>query len=569
MSKKLVKTAKRALGLVFAFLLSIESFAAVVSDNDGSAFITKAEFDSLTNDFQTTLDSYNNQIDSKIDNAIASYLAGITSSTETTMQSNISIFSYPLKIVNYYKSLVNLDEPTTEQSDPFFTPGYQFYGGLHRAAEANGSLGISLLTLEPSIKENKWMNVSWNGNKCVINGMSGALDYWLTGAIYYDGDHYISDADYEGGLIFCDFKSVGSSETGAIAYGGSRTAKTGYSLYENYDVYTHTRELFDVKMVGGIVSALADGYWGYTSTESLDPLKWKSTAGSTSYYVWVNRCGVEDKLRSYRYNPVFSSNLDTVFNCGLYYDSTVTDLNNTTYKKYLAPVTFGTDQKIYLTNHKRYRKAITQSDRSKTGWWKMYTFYDEIRYPALGVITTGLNIESEYSTSPKTGTNAHPVKQRSAVKTNDLYYNFKLESGLYAEHHMVDGVPILSVPSNFKDKLDTVTIEIDISGQKTTNVKYAIFSVGPITTQKYDTNVESNPNYLKVEKLNKTASGLRKVCLEEGKNEIEISAVDGNTTLIKGGDVLLMKLLWEDATSEEEYVKLNNPAKFVLKLKSE
>ncbi len=560
---------KKSLCLIFAFLLSINTFAAAVSDNDGSAFITKAEFDSLKNDFQTQLDSYNNQIDSKIDNAISSYLAGITFAKETTMQSNISIFSYPLKIVNYYKSLVDLDAPTAEQRDPFFTPGYQFYGGLHRAKDTNGSLGISLLTLEPSVKEKKWMNVTWNGNKCVINGMSGALDYWLTGAIYYDGDHQVNDADDEGGLIFCDFKSTGSAETGGIAYGGSRTAKSGYSLYANYDIYTHTRELFDVKMVGGIVSTLTDGYWGYTSTESLDPVKWKTPSGGTDKYVWINRCGVEDKLRSYTYNPVFSSNLDTVFNCGLYYDSTVTDLNNTTYKKYLAPVTFGTDQKIYLTNHKRYRKAIKQSDISKTGWWQMYTFNDSIRYPALGVITTGLNIESEYSTSPKTGTNAHPVKQRSAVKTNDLYYNFELESGLYAEHHMVDGVPILSVPSNLKEKLDTVTIEIDISGQKTTNAKYAIFSVGPITTQKYDTNVESNPNYLKVKKLNKTASGLRKVRLEEGKNEIEISAVDGNATLIKGGDVLLMKLLWEDATSEEEYVKLNNPATFVLKQKSE
>ena len=58
-------------------LLSIESFAAVVSDNDGSAFITKAEFDSLKNNFQSQIDNYNTSIDSKIDGAIAAYLAGI------------------------------------------------------------------------------------------------------------------------------------------------------------------------------------------------------------------------------------------------------------------------------------------------------------------------------------------------------------------------------------------------------------------------------------------------------------------------------------------------------------
>ena len=58
---------------------------AVVSDNDGSAFITKAEFDSIKNDFQTQIDQYNTSIDRKIDGTIASYLAGIrTNNTEST-----------------------------------------------------------------------------------------------------------------------------------------------------------------------------------------------------------------------------------------------------------------------------------------------------------------------------------------------------------------------------------------------------------------------------------------------------------------------------------------------------
>ena len=73
---------KKALCLIFAFLLSIESFAAVVSDNDGSAFITKAEFDSLKNNFQAILDSYNTGIDSKIDAAISSYIAGVKAEKE-------------------------------------------------------------------------------------------------------------------------------------------------------------------------------------------------------------------------------------------------------------------------------------------------------------------------------------------------------------------------------------------------------------------------------------------------------------------------------------------------------
>lgn len=65
------------MALLLVLLLSIESFGAIVSDNDGSAFITKAEFDSLKNDFQAQINSYNTSIDSKIDGAIAAYLSGI------------------------------------------------------------------------------------------------------------------------------------------------------------------------------------------------------------------------------------------------------------------------------------------------------------------------------------------------------------------------------------------------------------------------------------------------------------------------------------------------------------
>ena len=75
--RKGTRLTKRIVALLLVLLLSIESFGAVVSDNDGSAFITKAEFDSLKNNFQSQIDQYNTSIDSKIDGAIASYLAGI------------------------------------------------------------------------------------------------------------------------------------------------------------------------------------------------------------------------------------------------------------------------------------------------------------------------------------------------------------------------------------------------------------------------------------------------------------------------------------------------------------
>ena len=70
-------------------LLSLNTFAAVVSDNDGSAFITKAEFDSLKNNFQSQIDQYNTNIDNKIDAAVASYIAG--SKMEKTTVENMPV----------------------------------------------------------------------------------------------------------------------------------------------------------------------------------------------------------------------------------------------------------------------------------------------------------------------------------------------------------------------------------------------------------------------------------------------------------------------------------------------
>jgi hypothetical protein len=69
---------KRLVAIFLVLLFSINTFAALVGDNDGAAFITKAEFDSMKNDFQSQLDRYNSSIDNKVDGAIANYLSGIS-----------------------------------------------------------------------------------------------------------------------------------------------------------------------------------------------------------------------------------------------------------------------------------------------------------------------------------------------------------------------------------------------------------------------------------------------------------------------------------------------------------
>ena len=74
---------------IFAFIISLVITAqyvgaAQISDNDGGAFITKSEFDSLRSSFQSQINVYNTQIDSKIDTAIANYLSGVKVTNKVT-----------------------------------------------------------------------------------------------------------------------------------------------------------------------------------------------------------------------------------------------------------------------------------------------------------------------------------------------------------------------------------------------------------------------------------------------------------------------------------------------------
>ena len=78
---------KKVFVILFVLIMSLNNYAAIVSDNDGSAFVTKAEFEALKNNFASQIDQYNDSIDKKIDGAIASYLAGIQLSKRETLES--------------------------------------------------------------------------------------------------------------------------------------------------------------------------------------------------------------------------------------------------------------------------------------------------------------------------------------------------------------------------------------------------------------------------------------------------------------------------------------------------
>ena len=90
--------------IIIVFALSINTYAAIISDNDGAAFVTKSEFEGLKDSFAAQIDNYNSSIDGKIDGAIAAYLAGIRLSKKVILK-NIYL-NYRLYTNQYIKDIM-------------------------------------------------------------------------------------------------------------------------------------------------------------------------------------------------------------------------------------------------------------------------------------------------------------------------------------------------------------------------------------------------------------------------------------------------------------------------------
>ena len=107
-------------------------------------FITRAEFDSLKNNFQSQIDQYNSSIDSKIDGAIASYLAGIKLSQTQSF------------------NIIKVDDETEIN----FLNG-DFYSD-HRLPNVNGIYNVSawsFSTWSKNMINHKWFSHGWTITK--------------------------------------------------------------------------------------------------------------------------------------------------------------------------------------------------------------------------------------------------------------------------------------------------------------------------------------------------------------------------------------------------------------------
>ena len=228
--KKVKCKLKRVGAFLIIFLLCFNNFAAIVSDNDGSAFITKAEFDSLKNSFQAQINVYNTNIDSKIDEAIASYLAGIT----VTLKENLKNYykendgnNINWRVVDIYRAMSSNGSYSWSDSfkRPFFFAQWFTGAGVNYAyggdvtGNGAGSFGCNYLIESNMVynimwdcaeKANGWevTNIAYSGLRVSCNLNSANIKTWtrtdnllklnskgdgfvapsLTGATWSDGD---------------------------------------------------------------------------------------------------------------------------------------------------------------------------------------------------------------------------------------------------------------------------------------------------------------------------------------------------------------------------------------------
>lgn len=79
--KKYIKIFKRVLALLVIIIINVNTYATQTS-NDGTTFVSKAEFDSLIDIFSNKKNDFESDINAKIDTAVANYLGGFSALAE-------------------------------------------------------------------------------------------------------------------------------------------------------------------------------------------------------------------------------------------------------------------------------------------------------------------------------------------------------------------------------------------------------------------------------------------------------------------------------------------------------
>lgn len=531
MKKIKTKNINRALIFIFCILMCITNFAAVVSDNDGSAFITKAEFDSLKNEFQSQLNQYNSNIDGKIEGAIAGYLSGAKEDKEETMLSPKSLLTYPLKFQMKNK-LFDWGQWTVNGATPYWAPNYSVYLWGRRSS-------CTMLidkTFTSNVINKTFYNGSWqataSGNKYKISGMMknvvGTLN--VNCCFYQLIWQYGNEAQITFGFTLDQSAAAVREEGGAITI--TRTlvrpsGNTNINFYSGSSTYP----------------LIVDSVWDWGGTSALT-VQSETTANEK----YMNQIKTHGWGTYEGYTPdgtvFFDSSLkydscnyiDFIMN---QYDPNRTDSAG---KRILLPVAY--NEHIYMTNKNNFKKDLQNATRINAQYWDgsftpSYTWdrrgetYSTV-WKFSNIITPGWTLEPQFSGYTSSG-----INKRSLMEPQNMVYDVTLPySKGKKEQTMTDGVVLTETIKNYS----LMKIDLNIASETPSVKKYLVMSLSPISQSdhtKIATEAAANPNkYLKISNNKNMTGSVYSYELSEGNNTIYISN-------IKKNNVITYKILWD------------------------
>lgn len=524
------KTIIKAVSLITcAIMMSNSLFAAVVSDNDGYAFVSKAEFEALKKDFAGQIEKYNTSIDNKIDGAVSSYLAGINISTTEEIDICENKIAYPLtlRMLGPYngalvRNMTN-EDASLWTSGGLWTDGYDifFYGTrnhIHHWADSH-------VTKTPTNTIKNFYNGSVLDDKYYIDSMYN--DYNIKA--------YMNTSDHQfGGIggsvvwesysinIFFDQNSCWSSGQSNV----NSFERKDYIYDTNARKFTFPQDDFpyvtDVWMNFKNSGKLTVGTPTLTSTSGIDK-KWNIITRSSDcngYREPSQRHSSWTQLATYdsgKINDIFCGSLSSTYETDMY-----------------MPVLY--DGKIKLTN---INSSKTNMVSSRISTSSMYGYSGETNKQNVyidNVIDPGLVIDPESNIS--TG-----WENASLIKADRCYYKETWPAtDKEEEFHLTDGIPLCDIPSDL--------LRLKISFKPTwddslgTEKRYIMFSREPITetTDRPDLSSKKDKYY----DIKKTLEGTSAKYLEL-ENNVENSFYIED--LLKK-DKIYYKIVWETGTSE-------------------
>ena len=312
--KKIYKISRRLVAMFMVLLICTNSYATSASF-DGTAFVTKAEFDSLVANFNEQMNVYQSGLNAKIDNAVASYIGGLSTETYIEQDRLINKLSDKYKFTKEWKLWSGSDDCQLGNKIVWnidllafgfgvSKPGQTSYGiewKVNNTNTTSGSTTSNYVLVSKSL---------YDSNKYTIKGRmksfmkSSAIGAWTSGSLWSNNstpgqitpaDMYDrGSSDYFGsynmtmsGTLFGTSVSMTTtvaysnddtieSDLAMINYVSGNTVPTGKTLYLVLDteVNKKNKNKRDVK---------GQATWGWARSDIADP-NWRAKYNQQNPY---------------------------------------------------------------------------------------------------------------------------------------------------------------------------------------------------------------------------------------------------------------------------------------------